>query len=313
MLGKHLDFLAYWLLDRIPPRPWEIRIEVTNKCNLKCVFCDREAMKRKVQNMDLRLFDKICREAVSFGIPIIGLNRFGEPTLNPDLPDMVAIAKGHKAKRVEFATNATTLTEALSAKLIAAGLDRIEFSIDSSTPKLYNELRVGADFARTQENIMTFLRLNHRAGNKVKTFVSFICMSQNASQMKGYKAYWKDKVDGIIFYPFAGYGNLAKLHATTPFGRERQKCLLLYYIMSAYSNGMAGLCCAGDPNATISTVDLNTHTVEQAWNSLQANRIRDIHIKKDLSKLPICMNCDMTLPYSNWIIHKAWCAYKTLF
>lgn len=313
MFRKNIDFLSYLMFNKIPDTPAELRIEITNRCNLNCKFCDRAAMKRSTTDMSLDLFTKICFESVEMGIQKLGLNRFGEPTMHPQLPEMVSIAKKLGAINIEFATNATLLTEDLAEKLIDAGLDRIEFSIDSMNPRLYNKLRVGADFPQTHKNILGFLKIAKAKNSSIKTAVTFICMKENSSEIKDYFKYWKGLVDDIIFYPFHGYGNLINRHAIGVSDNTRVKCYLFYYMMSVYVDGYAGMCCVGDPDAKLATLDLNTHTLREAWSCQRANQIRGLHFKRDFRGLDICSKCDMTLPYRNWFYHTVWVAMKKYF
>ena len=59
--------------------------------------------------MSMELFNKIIKEIKSLEIPSIKLNWRGEPLLNPNLIQMIKLAKKNGVIDVSINTNATTL------------------------------------------------------------------------------------------------------------------------------------------------------------------------------------------------------------
>ena len=64
----------------------------------------------------------------------------GEPTLRPDLPDIMAHARRLKL-RVTLTTNGTLLTRELSRQLVKAGLNSVCVSIDSPVRSVHDRMR----------------------------------------------------------------------------------------------------------------------------------------------------------------------------
>ncbi len=132
------------------PLPEELYLEVTNRCNLKCTTCPQswgmsEASADLSPERARELLDQLpsVRRVVLHGI--------GEPTLNPRLPELIAVVKERGAYAL-FNTNGLLLRGALLRKLVDSGLDEVRISVDAATPETYQMVR-GADmFTRVMAN-----------------------------------------------------------------------------------------------------------------------------------------------------------------
>ncbi|HZZ78472.1 MAG TPA: GTP 3',8-cyclase MoaA [Gemmataceae bacterium] len=125
-----------------------LRISVTDRCNLRCVYC----MPEEVVFMDkheLLSFEEIARfvEIVApLGIDKIRLTG-GEPLLRRDLPRLVSmLCKIPGIKDVGLTTNGILLAH-MAQPLFDAGLRRINVSLDSLDPARFREVarREGLD------------------------------------------------------------------------------------------------------------------------------------------------------------------------
>ena len=70
--------------ENLPDFPYFIDIELTNHCNLQCVFCGQQAMYRHKGFMSEELLKKIADECSQFNTPIRFI-RWGEPFLHPKI------------------------------------------------------------------------------------------------------------------------------------------------------------------------------------------------------------------------------------
>jgi MoaA/NifB/PqqE/SkfB family radical SAM enzyme/pimeloyl-ACP methyl ester carboxylesterase len=137
--------------------PLQLNIEITSRCNLSCGHCARTLYPRPATDMARELFCAIldllpntCR------VVLVGL---GEPTLHPELADLVALA-AQRGRRVGLVTNAMALDKDLSRNLIAAGLSAITFSLDSADAAIASAVRPGTELERVLAHIRSFTRLS---------------------------------------------------------------------------------------------------------------------------------------------------------
>ena len=153
-----------WPKGRCLARPFEaFQIEVTSRCNLKCVMCPVTVLAEQWAQRDLP-WETFERAAEAFSrTRWVHLQGWGEPLLHRRFFDMAALAKS-AGGRVGFTTNGTRLTRANGARLLDVGLDLMAVSIAGACAATHEAIRVGSDFAKLQENLRAFASLRRERG-----------------------------------------------------------------------------------------------------------------------------------------------------
>jgi molybdenum cofactor biosynthesis enzyme MoaA len=172
---------------RTDPRPDEslrfLRASVANQCNLNCVYCPKEAgMENQVPAalrgdrlstaQYLRTLQAIAATGVVNGIAFTG----GEPTLNADLPDIVAAARGWY-QRVELTTNGRMLPQQIDR--LTPHLDVIKVSLDAHDRDLSHQIMRG--HREDHDRALDAIRLALNAGLTVG--VNVVVMRRNLDQI----------------------------------------------------------------------------------------------------------------------------------
>jgi cyclic pyranopterin phosphate synthase len=121
-----------------------LRVSLTDRCNIRCVYCmpvNMQFMPRpELLNNDELLL--IIRAAAAAGFRKIRLTG-GEPTLRRDLVELVrAIEATPGIEHIAMTTNALRL-RTLAQPLKEAGLDRVNISIDSLDPQKFRQMSRG--------------------------------------------------------------------------------------------------------------------------------------------------------------------------
>jgi cyclic pyranopterin phosphate synthase len=110
-----------------------LRISVTDRCNLRCVYCMPEAGLPWIDKRSILSFaeiEQIARAAASVGVRSLRLTG-GEPLVRPDLHLLVArLAAIEGIEDIALSTNALLLAEQVE-QLAAAGLRRVNISLDT--------------------------------------------------------------------------------------------------------------------------------------------------------------------------------------
>jgi len=110
----------------------DLRISVTDRCNFRCVYCMPEEGMQWLKRDTILSFDeieRIARVGVDLGIEEIRLTG-GEPTLRPDLPELVERVARLPLRSLSLTTNGFLL-KSLAKPLAEAGLKRINVSLDT--------------------------------------------------------------------------------------------------------------------------------------------------------------------------------------
>lgn len=184
--------------------PLHLDIEASSRCNLRCTFCDKLPNLKPGQlgNLDMSLFrhiiDQFDDSCKLWGLK---LSYRGEPLVNKEVPDMVKYAKEHGVLDVYFNTNGMLLDEAMSRKLIEAGLDRISISIDGTTASEYEGVRLGARFDTLVKNLETLIRLKKELSVTYPK-IRIQTVKFPDTDAKAYKEKWQGYADEIAMVDY---------------------------------------------------------------------------------------------------------------
>jgi len=156
-----LQRIGEWAVRRHTFMPRMIDLEVSRVCNLSCPACMRRADSSLAQQRKETPFCTLDRfREIHKQIPTLGTLNFmgdGEPLMNPELIDIIHYAATQNIHTL-LTTNATLLTPSIVKKLKDGKVYRIHASIDAAEKKLYEEMRVGATWETTLENLKTVSR-----------------------------------------------------------------------------------------------------------------------------------------------------------
>lgn len=132
-----------------------LRISVTDRCNIRCFYCMPAENVRFMDRKDLLTFeelDRIVRVAVGLGIDKVRLTG-GEPLVRKNLDRLIALLAAIPGVRdIGLTTNGILLADQAQA-LYDAGLRRINISLDSLTPEGFREFTRRDGFEQVLEGI----------------------------------------------------------------------------------------------------------------------------------------------------------------
>jgi GTP 3',8-cyclase len=142
-----------------------VRIAVTSQCNLRCSYCMSEGHEERSDRFSLLNKEEmitIMKVLASLGVTKVRFTG-GEPLLRQDIAELVGEAKKNSSiKNVGLTTNGLLLDRFLP-DLIAAGLDAINFSIDTLDRRRYHAITRRDEYLRVQKNLDKLLGTGHIA------------------------------------------------------------------------------------------------------------------------------------------------------
>ncbi len=139
-----------------------LRVAITQHCNLRCVYCHREGEGRlpkdNTREMTVNEIVHIVRIAVGLGISKVKLTG-GEPLMRKDVVEIVErIASIPGVKDLSMTTNGTLLAP-LAEKLHAMGLQRVNINLPTLKGEVYHKLTGGR-----LENVLEGVKAAVKAG-----------------------------------------------------------------------------------------------------------------------------------------------------
>ncbi len=138
-----------------------VRIAVTAQCNLRCSYCMSEAHEERADKATILSTQEmitLIEVLASVGVAKIRFTG-GEPLLRMDIVELVSRAKQAGIKTVSLTTNGLLLDRFLPG-LIDAGLDAINFSIDSLDSERYFSITRRDHYKRVRNNLDKLLSRN---------------------------------------------------------------------------------------------------------------------------------------------------------
>ncbi|MCX8176058.1 MAG: GTP 3',8-cyclase MoaA [Candidatus Bathyarchaeota archaeon] len=136
--------------DRFGRPITSLRISLTQKCNLRCLYCHKEGeVKENSDEMTSGEVKKIVEVASYFGISKVKLTG-GEPLLRSDVFDVISKIRSIKGiTEVSMTTNGTLLA-GKTKKLKKAGLSRVNVNFPSRKKSTYEAI-TGKDYVKNVE------------------------------------------------------------------------------------------------------------------------------------------------------------------
>ncbi|OGI26947.1 MAG: molybdenum cofactor biosynthesis protein MoeA [Candidatus Melainabacteria bacterium RIFOXYA12_FULL_32_12] len=143
------------MLDRFNREINYIRISVTDKCNLRCIYCMPEEgvpIKDHSEILSYEKIELIVKEAVKLGIAKVRLTG-GEPLIKRDIETLVKkISLIDGIRQLCMTTNGTLLSQKIKV-LKEAGLNSINISLDTLNPEKYKKITRGGNIQNTLDGI----------------------------------------------------------------------------------------------------------------------------------------------------------------
>ena len=132
-----------------------LRISLTDRCNLRCIYCMPEEGVKSLSHAEILTYDeilRICRCGAELGIRKIKLTG-GEPLVRKGCASLAGQIKAIPGiEKVTLTTNGILLEEQLD-DLLKAGIDAINISLDTLDPELFKKVARRDDLAKVLKGI----------------------------------------------------------------------------------------------------------------------------------------------------------------
>lgn len=142
-------------IDRFGRQIHYLRVSLTDKCNLRCVYCMAEDMVFR-PTPELMQDDELLTLVRLFAD--LGFDKYrltgGEPTIRPNLASLVrAMRQTPGVQSISMTTNGVLLPK-LARPLAEAGLERVNISLDTLNPAKFKRITRWGDFSTVWDGII---------------------------------------------------------------------------------------------------------------------------------------------------------------
>ena len=152
------------MIDKLNRNIEYLRISVTDRCNLRCVYCMPEEGVENIPHDEILSYDEIlrvCKCASKLGIKKIKITG-GEPLVRKDIVSLIRDIKNIRGiEQVTLTTNGVLLYD-MAKDLYEAGIDAINVSLDTLSRKKFLKITRRDDFEKVSMAIDKLVDLGVR-------------------------------------------------------------------------------------------------------------------------------------------------------
>ncbi len=304
--GKTIDEKIVFLFHRFkftylpkiriaPTVPAYVLVEPTSVCNMRCPMCfqtDKTFTTNEFMGkMNYNFYTSIVDECFANGIGAFTLASRGEPTLHPQLIEMLDYARG-KFLELKLNTNASRLSAKLS-KSILSSVNHVVFSIDSHLKKEYESIRIGGDYNIVLKNVQEFWKIRNSPefrDRKIRVSISGVKVlsSQNP---KAFKSFWERYCDDAYLNPAEERWNT---YLNTSHPDLKQSCIYPWERLYIWHDGVVNTCDV-DYKSKLSPGNIkDIGGIMKAWKNLEW--LRKKHLATERSMVTPCDRCGVSHP-----------------
>ena len=275
--------------------PAMVVMEITNICNSECVHCPYKFISKqkdyKPLHMSWELYKKVAEEVSAHKGVLFRFVCDGEPLMHPRFVNMIRFAKAKGIFPVNFITNGMLLNEELAKKVLDAGTDIVEISLDALTKATYDKIRNGSDFDLVTSNVHRFIEMRNKKKSRTKIFVSIIDQKEAEGELNQFVDYWSGRVDKVLTRVYTSIGGLVdekKLKISCD--GDRWPCPQLWRRIFINVDGFAEFCVEDWNDETI-IGDVNRKSIKEIWDSPEYKKVREAHLLRNFEDVAYCNKC----------------------
>jgi len=288
------------------------QIEACSACNLKCPMCLRTTdVVRPDQLLKLDLLEKMHSRGDFKGSYYVELQMSGEPTLHPQLGELIAYLKNNVGVMVGLSTHGLQIRKKPQLAHILLSLDALTISVDSTNPELYHKMRFPGKLEHLWESLdYLFKVIPERLGHYetipfielqlVKTDMfegsGDVAALQNIMDEKGWSKYAVVRTTGDCFSEMQGRKHPGERRRNTSL------CINPWTSVSVAANGDVVSCCfIFEPRQdTVNWYgNLYQTSLAEIWSSDRVEQMRLLHARHaaiDQGLKDQCTKCYLKSP-----------------
>jgi len=283
-------------------------LSFTYVCNAKCPNCPYtnssiRASYKKTPFMKEKTFKIIVDQCGPYGA-WIRISGGGEPMLHPKAVELMEYAKKAGAK-IGLITNGSKFNVENSRRLLEAGIDMVEFSVDASDSKTYSKVRKGLDWNVLLKNVKRMVQMRNKLKSKTKIIASAV--NQAGVCIDKVEKFWEPIVDNFQKRKYLTWAinDPSKTADSSPYlpPEKMIPCPFLFERLNIDSKGKV-MVCGFDIAANTDMGNVHKRSIREIWLGKEFEYYRKMHLSHRGNEIKICSNCT-DWKYRSWK-HNYW-------
>lgn len=166
---------------RLTPYPFNVEIEITNRCNKRCIICEHTYWHEPNRDLSFEEFKHIISQFPK--LKWANLTGEGDAFLNRHYLEMIGYLKA-KDIPVFLVDSFDLIDEGIAEELIKIGVDGIWISWDGATKETYDKIQVGCSFEKSLNNVKNLIKLKREMKSPIPELCfRYIVTTLNVQEM----------------------------------------------------------------------------------------------------------------------------------
>ncbi len=298
--------------------PYFIQLEPTNYCNLSCPVCPAGefGFKRSRRHMKFDEFKTIIDDMENY-LLFITLWDWGEPLLNPELPEMVRYAHERDIKTVA-STNCNCNNfhdEEYMENLLSSGLNTLILAVDSINQDSYVIYRKKGNLNKALQDIKKTVSLKKKMNSSTTLMLRMVVMKQNEHEINSMRKLSRElgvdkfsikTVNPLYSTDYSDSDIIPKKKIYRRYEYEKGsfqrfkidfKCNIVNRQCTIHSDGIIVPCCWWYDNDYAVSNCFKDGGLTKVWNSPAYRKLRK-NIFENKDSFHFCKTCSLNYKFS---------------
>jgi radical SAM protein with 4Fe4S-binding SPASM domain len=222
-----------------------------------------------------------------------------------DMVSLIEYAKSVKS-RVWLNTNGSCFTPEKLDRLLACGLDMIEFSVDAADRETYDKARPGLDWDGLNESVRYVVRRRNETKAPTRIVCSMIMQDLIKGREDATAQYWLTfGVDEVIRRKFLTWGSNTNIESGKSVNPDPyldkldgDPCPFPFHRLNVDSRGKIEVC-GFDITGRTNFGSIREKTIKEIWRGPQFEWWRKMHLERRGGEIPLCRECP-DWQYRSW-------------
>ena len=275
---------------KVPPL---VALELTNICNLRCVYCPSPLKLRPQGSMDEPTFARLIEQIHQASIPRVVIVGNGEPTLHPNF---AAYTRRLRAivPYLSLTSNWKKVDDSLIDTVLTLPFDVINISVDGVDAATYEATRIGGNFDQLRHNVERLWQRKQTLKSSTLIAIRVMLKPSEVDHERQVMTYWQAIAD-VVSPQFVLNFRGGLKDAYEPVLNEQARCIMTLKTLDVHWDGNVPLCSysdiqIGNPHGLL-LGNIRENTLTELWNSPLMRQYRHGHRHRDPAMTPICKGC----------------------
>ena len=277
--------------------PWSLNLDITRRCNLRCIKClfhspnikdvTYPAWSSKPLDLPLDLAYRVID--VLPDSTSLSLGNSGEPLTYPHFKELITYI-GRRTRSFSIYTNITRMSPQVLDFCVGNGLSSLVCSLDSLNEQTHARMVPGNYFRIIMKNLEYIL------SKEIDLTMVFVRVPGiNDKEFPSYLRKFIDQTVQVIVNEYRDINRHVILEPNRSELNQRLSCLEPFISLSVSTDGLIGpACCIGfyDHLETLKFGDIRNESLMEVWEGQALANLRDVLLEQDLNAMPLaCRSC----------------------